>query len=135
MPRTAVITAAPPEPTGADLDRIVSELRASWKSRLTVKRQSRDDAGIREIYVSLDGERLAVLLAGQEVTRELAPGPHRLRVHNTLFWKTLEFTVAIGEHVSFAVVNRPGFGTWSVLAYMIGANVLYLGVDREAPGA
>ena len=97
-----------------------------------MRRQSKDDAGIRDIHVSLDGERIAVLFNGQDVRREVTPGPHRLRVHNTLFWKTVDFTVAVGEHASFEVVNRPGPGTWSVLAYLIGANVLYLGVHKTA---
>ena len=132
MARTTVFVDAPPEPSLADLDGIVADLRASWKSTLTVRRQSKDDAGIRDIHVSLDGERIAVLFNGQEVRRDIQPGPHRLRVHNTLFWKTVDFTVAVGEHASFEVVNRPGPGTWSVLAYLIGANVLYLGVHKTA---
>lgn len=132
MARTTVFVDAPPEPSLADLDGIVAELRTGWKSILTVRRQSKDDAGIRDIHVSLDGEPIAVLFNGQDVRREVTPGPHRLRVHNTLFWKTVDFTVAVGEHASFEVVNRPGPGTWSVLAYLIGANVLYLGVNRTA---
>ena len=32
---------------------------------------------------------------GHEISREIAPGPHRLRVHNTLFWKNIDFTVAV----------------------------------------
>jgi hypothetical protein len=134
MRRTSIATEAPPEPTVADLDGIVSELRAGWTSKLTVRRTSKDDAGIRDIHVSVDGERIAVLFNRQEVTREITPGPHRLRVHNTLFWKTIDFHVVVGEHVSFQVVNRPGLGTWSVFAYLIGANVLYLGVEREDAG-
>ncbi len=31
--------------------------------------------------------------------------------HNTLFWKTLEFTLAVGEHASLIAVNRAGWGT------------------------
>ncbi|MGE3959639.1 MAG: hypothetical protein AB7H96_23185 [Vicinamibacterales bacterium] len=135
MPRTTVLTEAPPQPTVEELDGIISQLRASWTSRLTVRRQSKDDVGIRDIYVSLDDERIAVLFAGQEVSREITPGPHRLRVHNTLFWKTIDFEVKVGEHASFMVVNRRGFGTFSVFAYLIGANILYLTVEKESlPG-
>jgi hypothetical protein len=129
---TAVPSETLPEPTAADLDALVAQLSASWKTRLTVRRQSKDDIGIREIYVSLDGERWAVLHAGQEVTREVSPGPHLLRVHNTLFWKTIAFTLAVGEHARFQVVNRKGFGTYSVLSYLLGANVIYLSVERYA---
>jgi hypothetical protein len=127
----AVTTQAPPEPTSSDLDAIVEQLKSSWTSKITVRRQSKDDVGIREIYVSLDGERVAVLHDGQEITCEVTPGPHRLRVHNTLFWKTLDFSVTVGEHVSFVAINRTGFGTYSILAYFIGTNVVYLSVERE----
>jgi hypothetical protein len=127
-----VTTEAPPEPTVADLDSLIGELKTAWKTRVTVRRQSRTDIGIREIYVSLDGHPIAVLLPGRAVTREVAPGPHRLKVHNTLFWKTVEFTVAVGEHASFMAANRKGFGTYSILAYLLGANLIYLTIEREA---
>ena len=123
---------APPEPTPADLDAVIEQLRQSWTARVTVRRQSAADARMRQIYVSLDDERMAVLHAGEEVSREVKPGPHRLRVHNTLFWKTIDFTVAVGEHASFSTCNRPGAGTFSFFAYFLGTNVLYLTVEREA---
>ncbi|MGC4081522.1 MAG: hypothetical protein QM736_05240 [Vicinamibacterales bacterium] len=135
MARTITRIDAPPEPTTAELDGLIAGLQASWTSRLTVRRQSKEDVGFRDIYVSLDDDRIAILLAGQEVSREIAPGPHRLRVHNTLFWKTIDFDVRVGEHASFMVINKKGFGTFSVLAYLLGANILYLSVERESfPG-
>lgn len=130
MSRT-VVTEIIPEPTTADLDAVIESLKASWTSRVTVRRQSPQDIGIRQIYVSLDDERMGVLEAGQEVSREVAPGPHRLRVHNTLFFKKIDFTLAVGEHASFVVINRAGFGTYSVLAFVIGGNLIYLTVERE----
>lgn len=87
---------------------------------------------MREIYVSLDHERIAVLGPGEEVSREVKPGPHRLRVHNTLFWKTIDFTTAVGEHVSFMAINRQGMGTYSFLMYFVGTNIIYLTVERES---
>jgi len=129
---TTVDLEAPPVPTTADLDRIVEQLRQSWTARLSIRRTSEEDVRLHQIYVSLDGERLAVLDAGHEISREIAPGPHRLRVHNTLFWKNIDFTVAVGEHASFVTINRKGFGTWSMFAYFLGTNLAYLTVDREA---
>jgi len=35
------------------------------------------DAGQRQVYVDLDGERIATLLDRQSVTVEIAQGPHR----------------------------------------------------------
>jgi hypothetical protein len=135
MSQTVVTRQRVPEPTAADLDGIIEQLKASWTARVTVRRRVEEDIGIREIYVSLDGESLAILHPGQDVSREVPPGLHRLRVHNTLFWKTIDFTVAVGEHASFVATNRRGFGTYSILAYLLGCNLIYLKVEREAfPG-
>ena len=74
---------------------------------------------------------------GDSVTRELAPGAHRLRAHNTLFWKTREFHLQPGEHVRLIVVNRAGPGTFALLG-LIGVGPLYLSLfeepEAEAPG-
>ncbi len=128
-------SAAPPEPRAADLDTVIDALKRSWTATLTVKRQSDQDVGYREIIVALDGESLAVLRHGDVVTRDLEPGPHRLRVHNTLFTKTVDFSLGVGEHAIFATVNRAGFATYSVLAFFIGGGPIYLSVEREGAGA
>jgi hypothetical protein len=125
------------DPTPQDIDAIVRDLERAWTARITVRRQSRDDVGYREIYVSLDGERIGILQHGDEITRETTPGRHKLQAHNTLFWKTLEFTLMVGEHASFIAINRAGFGTYSVLAFFIGflgAGPFYLTFEREDPG-
>lgn len=127
-----VVTTAPPEPTVADLDGIVRQLTASWTSRVTVRREyPPTDIGLREIHVSLNGEWLGQLSPGQEVSREVPPGPHRLRVNNTLFWKTAEFTVKVGEEASFIASNREGLGTYSVFAFFLGGMPIYLTLERE----
>ena len=92
-----VTTVAPPEPTPADLDGVLNGLQASWTSTLTIKRQSTDDVGYREIIVSLDGESLAVLKHGDIVTHDIPPGKHRLLFNNTLFRKTIDFTINVGD--------------------------------------
>ena len=125
------------EPITQDIDNVVRGLEQSWTATITVRRQSREDVGYREIFVSLDGESLGILQHGDVITRDTSPGPHRLQAHNTLFWKTLELTLAVGEHASFVAVNRAGFGTYSVLAFFIGflgAGPFYLTFEREDPG-
>ena len=72
----------------------------------------------------------ATLLYGQTMTRELEPGPHKLRVHNTLVWKTVKFELGAGEHARFAAVNRAGFGTYSMLG-LLGAGPLYVTIRRD----
>jgi hypothetical protein len=99
-------------------------------ARITISRKDPKDVRDRQIVVSLDGEPLATLLFGHETTREVAPGEHRLRAHNTLFWKTLEVSVAPGEHARFSVVNRAGMGTFSLLG-LLGVGPLYLTFERQ----
>ena len=122
------------EPTTQDIDRIVSSLEKSWTATITVRRQSPKDIGYREIFVSLDDESLGFLRNGDTITRETTPGVHRLRAHNTLFWKTLDITLVTGEHARFMAINRAGWGTYSVLALIIGflgAGPLYLTFEQE----
>jgi hypothetical protein len=71
-------------------------------------------------------------LFGQTATTEVVPGPHSLRIHNTLVWKTIELDLKPGEHARFAVANRAGWGTWWMLS-LLGAGPLYLTVTRDLP--
>lgn len=134
---TTTITTVP-QPTKRDLDEIISGLETAWKATITVRRQSKDDVGYREVILLLDGEHLAILHHGDVITREIPPGTHRLKAHNTLFSKTLDFTLNVGEHASFSAENRAGWGTYSMLAFFIGflgAGPLYLTFTRDADGS
>ena len=95
------------EPTADDVGKLVEELERSWGATITVRRKSREDVGYRDIHVDLDGEQIAILHAGDEVTRDVKAGPHRLKAHNTLFRKTLDVTLAPGEpHSVSAAMSR-----------------------------
>jgi hypothetical protein len=119
MKRSSIHTA--PEPAAEEIDRIIRDLEASWKATITVRRQAPNDVGYREVFVSLDGEKPATLLNyGETLTLDVKPGPHRLSAHNTLFVKTIDFTVNVGEHATFTAINRAGFGTYSALAFFVG---------------
>lgn len=72
---------------------------------MTVHRRSPDDEGERQLFVSLDGERLGMLGFGRTLTREIAPGSHRLRIHNTFWWKTVEFEAGAGDDLHFSAIN------------------------------
>jgi hypothetical protein len=100
-------------------------------ARITVTRNLPEDIRQRQVYVSLDGQPWATLLFGQSATRELAPGPHRIRANNTLVWKTVAFDAAPGEHVQFDLANRPGRWSFSVLA-LLGVGPLFLTINRRA---
>jgi hypothetical protein len=98
-------------------------------ARVTITRRDKEDVRDRQIVVSIDGERLATLLFGQEASRGVAPGRHRLRAHNTLFWKNLEVDLEPGQHAVFSVCNRAGHGTLSLLG-VLGVGPLYLTFER-----
>jgi hypothetical protein len=131
-------TTTAPQPTQRDLDEIIRGLETAWKATITVRRQSREDVGYREVILLLDGEHLAILNHGDVITREIPPGAHRIKAHNTLFSKTLDFTLNVGEHASFTAENRAGWGTYSMLAFFIGflgAGPLYLTFTRDGDGS
>ena len=94
-----------------------------------MERAAPADVRTRQVVLSLDGEPLATLLFGESVTRDIAEGPHRLRAHNTLVWKTIEFEVSPGEHVRYSVVNRAGFGSMALVA-LLGVGPLYVTLER-----
>jgi hypothetical protein len=104
--------------------------RMNYVACITVTRQAPDDAGVREVYVSIDDEEVAVLRNGQAITHELPAGPHRLRAHNTLFWKTHDVVLQPGEHARFKVANVAG---WAVFGFLmvLGAAPLKLIFERE----
>src|SRR5215216_618190 len=100
-------------------------------AHISVTRESPSDVRIRQLVVSIDGKSAATLLYGQSMTREVEPGPHRVRIHNTLVWKTVDLELGPGEHARFTAVNRAGFGTYTMVA-LLGAGPLYVTVMRDA---
>lgn len=102
-------------------------------TQLTIHRTSDTDEQTRQIICALDGQRFGQVLYGETLTCEIAPGPHLLRVHNTLVWKTLPFEVDPGGHVHFTVWNKALFGYFAMLAFL-GATPLGLGVAPGRPG-
>jgi hypothetical protein len=98
---------------------------------LTVTRTDAGDVKQRQLIISLDGTRLGQLMFGETLTHEMLPGPHRLRISNTLFWKTIAFEAKPGEEVRFEAVNRAGKLTYPLMVVM-GAGPLYLTVRRVA---
>jgi len=99
------------------------------RARVTITRKDAGDVRDRQIVVSVDGEKLGTLLFGEEASREIAPGPHRVKAHNTLFWKNLDVDLQPGEHARFVVANRAGSGTLSLLG-ILGVGPLYLTFER-----
>ena len=96
---------------------------------LTVTRTDPADVKQRQLIISLDGQRLGQLLFGETLTHEMLPGPHRVRISNTLFWKTISFVAKPGDEIRFEAVNRAGWLTYPMMVIM-GSGPLYLTVRR-----
>jgi hypothetical protein len=104
-------------------------LEESFPSSITITRTSEEDYKSRQLNVWIDGARVATLLWGDSVSLELTPGPHRLRVSNTLVWKTIDFVAGPHEQIFFEALNRLGLGSLFFLM-ALGAGPLYLTVRR-----
>jgi hypothetical protein len=96
---------------------------------LTVSRTDPADVKQRQLIISLDGQRLGELMFGETLTHEMLPGPHRVRISNTLFWKTIAFEAPPGAAVRFEALNRAGRLTYPLMVVM-GVGPLYLTVRR-----
>jgi hypothetical protein len=101
----------------------------SFPASVTVTRTSQRDFSSRQLIVWIDGVRVATLLWGDSITRDLEPGVHRVRVSNTLVWKTAEFTVEPGQQIFFEAVNRTGVGTITMML-LLGVAPLYVTLTR-----
>jgi hypothetical protein len=108
----------------------VAEAGQDASGRITIRRDSPEDAQQRQIIVKLDGERVGELLYGEKITIPATAGHHRLKVDNTWNWKTLDLDVAAGEEVKYLTVNRAGRLTW-FLVTMFGAGPIYVTIERE----
>jgi hypothetical protein len=105
------------------------DLQDLFPATVTVTRTSQADFKSRQLIVWIDGERVATLLWGDSITSELQPGRHRVRVSNTLVWKTVEFDLMPGEQLFFEAINRTGPGTYLMLV-LLGAGPLYVTLNR-----
>ena len=96
---------------------------------LTVARTDPADVKQRQLVVYLDGGRLGEILFGESLRHEMLPGPHRIRISNTLVWKTFTFNAKPGEEVRFEAINRPGRLTYPMMV-VLGVGPLWLTVRR-----
>ena len=99
---------------------------------LVVSRTLPGDVGQRQVYVDLDGKRLATLMDGDTFAAEIPAGPHLLRLDNTLQRKKLEFTAEAGERVEYRFANTAGRFFLPLLA-VIGVAPLFLKIEKVTP--
>jgi len=96
---------------------------------ITLSRTHPGDCGQRQVFARLDGGEPVTLLYGETVTLEVNPGRHRLRVHNTLFWKNLQFSIEMGERLEFLIINSARWWTAGVVG-VLGSAPLFLTVKQ-----
>jgi hypothetical protein len=75
-------------------------------ARITITRNSADDVQDRWIRLYIDDLPEEILRYGDVVTRDVQPGRHRVKVHNTLSSDVMEFDVAAGEDVRLRCHNN-----------------------------
>lgn len=102
-----------------------------FPTSLTITRTSEEDWKSRQLVVSVDSQRTGELMWGDSLMWELDPGQHTMRVHNTLVWKTVRFTLAPGEQIFYEAINRPGASTYLFLP-VFGIGPLYVTLRRMA---
>lgn len=124
---TVALRLPPGSWTGAELVRALRQ--TNEVASITVRRDAVDDVGFREVFVQVDGKDVGMLRYGDSISHELPAGPHRIRAHNTLIWKTHDITLKPGEHARFVAVNRAGWGTFGLLMFL-GAAPVYLTFER-----
>jgi hypothetical protein len=104
---------------------------ADLRCTVTISRDHASDCGQRQVFLRLDGGTRVALVFGESFTTELEPGRHRLRVHNTLVWKTIDFAIEAGEHLEFIVINSARWWT-AGMAGLLGAAPLFLKVAKRS---
>lgn len=103
-------------------------------ARLTITRNQPLDVQDRPVRIWVDDERWDNLTYGKTLSRDIAPGHHRIKAHNTLFGTTLEFDAAAGEEVRIRCQNGlTGGGMLMVL--MMGVAYLRVRLEQEPSGA
>jgi hypothetical protein len=101
------------------------------RALITVSRTLHTDCGQRQVVVRVDGGPKVPLAFGDSFTLEVPPGAHRLRIHNTLVWKNIHFTIELGEHLDFLIGNEARWWTWGMVA-VLGSAPLFLRVERRS---
>ena len=100
------------------------------QAQLTVSRSSASDFQDRQVFLYVDGELWGKVKYGRPVTREIPPGPHKIRAFNTLFSHTIDIHAVPGEHVKLRCTNglaKAGLLTFILLHF----TALTVRLERE----
>lgn len=87
-------------------------------AQLTISRNGAADFQDRQVYLFVDDEPWGKVRYGKAVTREIAPGRHRVRAFNTLFSHTIEVNALPGEHVRLHCTNGMPTAGWLMMIFL-----------------
>ncbi len=68
------------------------------------------------LYV--DGELWGKVKYGRPMSREIPPGPHKIRAFNTLFSHTIDIDAVPGEHVKLRCTNAMPTVGWLMMMFL-----------------
>jgi hypothetical protein len=104
---------------------------AVQSAQLTISRHDADDFQDRQILLFVDDEPWGKVRYGRAITRDVAPGTHRVRAFNTLFSKTLVLDFTPGEHVRLKTGNGFPKAGW-LLMMVLHVTYLLVRLERES---
>lgn len=87
-------------------------------AQLTIVRDGAGDFQDRQVYLFVDEEPWGKVRYGQTLTREVAPGRHRVRAFNTLFSHTVEVNALPAEHVRLQCTNGMPAAGWLMMIFL-----------------
>jgi hypothetical protein len=105
-------------------------VRSIKAAHLTITRNTANDFQDRQVYVFVDEEPWGKIRYGQPISREIAPGTHKVRVNNTLLSDSLEFTAGPGEHVRLRCSNGMPRAGWLMMIFL-HVTYLLVRIERE----
>ena len=85
---------------------------------LTINRNSGADFQDRQVFLFVDDVPWGKVKYGRPVTREIAPGHHKVRAFNTLFSHTIEIDAVPGEHVRLRCTNGMPTAGWLMMIFL-----------------
>ena len=99
-------------------------------AHLVITRDHPQDIQDRPVYLWIDGDKWeGVLRYGATFARDLAPGPHTVKAHNTLFSHSVTFEAAADETVRYRCENGLT-GGGMVMVLMMGVAYLRVRLKR-----
>lgn len=99
---------------------------------LEVERADDRDVKMRHMNLTLDGEQLATMDWGYKIVAPLRPGPHVLKIDNTMQSRTVRFESRAGETVSIYIGHTAGMIAYALIM-AIGISSLKVFVECDDP--